>query len=73
MAIRGTFIVAVGAMVLFSGSPAPAQSETDHEDRYAQCLDLVRQAPAEAAAAALDWEQDGGGNGARHCAALAQF
>ena len=73
MAIRYTFIAVVWAAVLYPGSSVQAQSEIDHEAEYARCLELVRQAPAEAAAASLAWEQAGGGNGARHCAALAQF
>lgn len=38
---------------------------------YDSCMKLVRERPEDALEAALGWEQAGGGNGARHCAAMA--
>jgi regulator of sirC expression with transglutaminase-like and TPR domain len=38
---------------------------------YDGCMKLVSDRPEEALEAALAWEQAGGGNGARHCAAMA--
>ncbi len=38
---------------------------------YARCLALVRTDPDEARSFAEGWESDGGGEGARHCGALA--
>ena len=41
------------------------------ETRYRQCLDRARDAPAETYAEATGWARMGGGDPARHCAALA--
>lgn len=40
---------------------------------YEQCLGMLDSDPAAAAAAAIGWEAVGGGDGARHCAALARI
>ncbi|HWA31297.1 MAG TPA: tetratricopeptide repeat protein, partial [Rhizomicrobium sp.] len=40
-------------------------------NRYDNCLLLIRSAPGNALKAATDWEANGGGGSATHCAALA--
>ena len=45
----------------------------DPAAQYAACLDLAGRDPTAALVRADDWERSGGGNGARHCAALAHL
>lgn len=58
--------------VLASGA-AFAQAPIDHSAEYDACMLLADRAPTEALASARSWEEVGGGNPARHCAAIAQF
>ena len=64
-------------MLLFAGSlaaapPKPGDSvETRNARTYTVCMDLARNEPAKAQALASTWEKEGGGEGARHCAAVA--
>ena len=60
------------ACALATASPA-AGAGIDHAHEYDACLHLARRAPAEALAAAAAWQAAGGGNAARHCAAMALF
>jgi tetratricopeptide (TPR) repeat protein len=43
----------------------------DHAAEYRACIELARINPAEAFESARFWEQQGGGEGAKHCAAVA--
>jgi tetratricopeptide (TPR) repeat protein len=54
----------------FGALPAAA-APTDHAGEYRACLKLVAQAPWEAYESARAWQPLGGGDAARHCAALA--
>ncbi len=49
----------------------PAAAPQDDSARYRQCLQRAREAPAETYADATGWARNGGGDPARHCAALA--
>ncbi|MDH3474757.1 MAG: hypothetical protein OEM59_13820 [Rhodospirillales bacterium] len=61
--------VAAGAGQLL---PAAGAAETlDNALAYTTCMQLVREAPAQAFEEALAWEADNGGRAARHCAAMA--
>ena len=51
-------------------TPARA-AEIDHAEEYAACMALVEEDAEEAFETALAWESMGGGNAARHCAAVA--
>ncbi len=61
-----------GAALAASGAVS-AQAPTDHGAEYDACLLLAERAPSEALASARSWEEVGGGNPARHCAAIALF
>ncbi len=55
-------------------APAPALSPERAAalaKLYSDCMALARSAPAQAIRRAEAWERDGGGDGARHCAAVA--
>lgn len=56
-------------LALFAGTAAAA-NETAIRD-YDSCMKLVGAHPEDALEKALAWEQAGGGNGARHCTAMA--
>ncbi len=50
-----------------------ADGRIDHSAEYDACMVLADRAPTEALASAQSWEEVGGGNPARHCAAIALF
>ena len=52
---------------------AVADGRIDHSAEYDACMLLADRAPTEALASARSWEEVGGGNPARHCAAIALF
>jgi tetratricopeptide (TPR) repeat protein len=52
-------------------SAARPASAIDEEDRYRDCVNLSLINPSKAYDQAVDWQKQGGGGGARHCAALA--
>lgn len=52
-------------------APAARAEMIDHERQYKSCMALVKRNPKQAFEAALAWRDMGGGNPARHCAALA--
>ncbi len=56
----------------FAGS-AVAETGIDHSAQYDACMMLAGRTPADALASARRWEELGGGNAARHCAAIAVF
>lgn len=60
--------LAVGLVLAALGAPVQAD---DPAARYQACMDQARSDPNAALAAANAWEQDGGGNPARYCAATA--
>ena len=66
---------AVGLALLGSGLgpwPAPGQGRAiDHAREYEDCMVLARAAPEAGFESALAWAAMGGGEGARHCAAVA--
>ncbi len=65
------------AVFLIPASSTLAQSanqsfgQGDAAKRYAECITLASTAPDDAFEAALSWQQDAGGDAARHCAAVA--
>jgi len=71
--------LAVMMLVLLLAAPAAAQQRPrgaaapprDESQRYRQCLQRAEQHPAETYADATGWARNGGGDPARHCAALA--
>jgi len=63
------FPLALPLLALLSGPLAAA--EAPDARRYADCLDLARQRPADGWEAALAWQSLGGGEAARHCGAVA--
>jgi predicted Zn-dependent protease len=64
--VRGLLLV----LGLLAAAPAQAR-QIDHVQEYIACLDLVRDLPDKAYEAARTWFDAGGGDAARHCAALA--
>ncbi|MGN6515404.1 MAG: hypothetical protein ACTHLR_06145 [Rhizomicrobium sp.] len=61
---------------LAAGTAAAQTSPLDNtaiggQNRYDNCLLLIRSAPSNALKAATDWENAGGGGSAMHCSALA--
>lgn len=72
--MRYPFIV---ALALLAAEPAAAQvSALDDatlggQNRYDNCLLLIRSAPQNALNAATDWEKNGGGGSATHCESVA--
>ena len=52
-------------------APARAQDAAEQEREYRDCMVLARAAPADGFESALAWASFGGGDGARHCAAVA--
>jgi regulator of sirC expression with transglutaminase-like and TPR domain len=67
------FAVALAAALLTA--PAASAKETRAKPTaihdYDSCMKLVKERPEDALEAALAWEHAGGGNSARHCAAMA--
>lgn len=58
-----------------SAAPPTAGAPLDaagRNDVYAACMRLARSAPAKGLAEAEAWRKDGGGTGAKHCAAVAR-
>ena len=75
--MRPLLALSIVLPALLSTAPTVAQSGTDSfaqgsdAQRYSECLSLASSAPEDAFEAALAWQQDGGGDAARHCAAVA--
>jgi tetratricopeptide (TPR) repeat protein len=69
----------LAALLLLAASPGAAQGlgpldgPPDQLKRYNDCMALARSEPLKALPAAEKWRGQGGGLGARHCAALALF
>ena len=61
------------AFALASAGGAVADTRIDHSAEYDTCMVLAGRAPSDALASARSWEEVGGGNAARHCAAIALF
>ncbi len=62
------------ALALAPPSAAPARAQdgaAEQERAYQDCMILARAAPADGLESALAWAALGGGDGARHCAAVA--
>ena len=66
---------AIAAALLLPVAAAFASDEEapplDHSQEYADCMLLAQRVPDEAFESALAWETAGGGQAARHCAAVA--
>ncbi len=68
-----------GLLVCALAWPAAAQglgpfaSTPDNLHRYRECMSLARSEPLRAVPVAKAWQGQGGGLGARHCAAIAMF
>ncbi|MCH8037076.1 MAG: tetratricopeptide repeat protein [Proteobacteria bacterium] len=62
--------LALGLPPLGAGA-AHAQDGAEQEREYQDCMVLARAAPADGFESALAWASFGGGDGARHCAAVA--
>lgn len=54
-------------------NPGPSDDEASRAKTYAACMTLARNEPEKALASALAWQEKGGGEGARHCAAVARL
>lgn len=65
-------VIAFAAHFAVAGE-ALADGRIDHGAEYDACMLLADRAPTEALASARSWEELGGGNPARHCAAIALF
>ena len=63
----------LAALALLVSGAAFAEGPIDHSAEYNACMLLADRAPADALASARSWEEVGGGNPARHCAAIALF
>ena len=63
----------LGAPALVLGAPAPARAadEVLPPDPYEVCMTLAREDPAAGFERAGTWQSEGGGDRARHCAAVA--
>ena len=65
-------VAAAAMLTAFAGGPALAQSEDPEQAaRYRDCMALAEIAPDEALEQAQTWEDLGGSDPARHCAAPA--
>ena len=64
---------ALMAFALACAGSAEAEPGIDHSAQYDACMVLAGRAPVDALASARSWEEVGGGNAARHCAAIALF
>ena len=71
--MRSRAIGGIILMFLLATSSVAAQkiAPVDHESEYASCMALTRTQPADALESARAWLAQGGGNAARHCAAVA--
>ena len=58
-------------LILLLASAAPARAEGDESRRYGNCLAAAREQPGAALERAEAWQFEGGGDPARHCAAVA--
>ena len=58
---------------LAGGAAAQGSDPIDHEQEYAACMALTQSQPADALASASAWQANGGGQAARHCAAVAMI
>ncbi len=70
----GPLLAALAALALAPPSAAPARAQdgaAEQEREYQDCMVLARAAPADGFENALAWASLGGGDGARHCAAVA--
>ncbi len=73
----GPPLAALGLALAFALAPrsaAPARAQdgaAEQEREYQDCMVLARAAPADGLESALAWAAFGGGDGARHCAAVA--
>ncbi|MGE0120536.1 MAG: tetratricopeptide repeat protein [Dongiaceae bacterium] len=68
-------VALLSALALAMTAPAP-QAQADQFDfarqqEYEDCMTLARRVPADGYESALAWESQGGGDPARHCAAVA--
>lgn len=80
MRLGFTLLAFVLSVVPLTGSPPHAASPAagtpfdaaGRNDLYADCMALARSAPAAGLAKAEDWRMNGGGSGAKHCAAVAR-
>ena len=65
-------LAALAALALLGAGPARAQDNAAEQERaYRDCMILARAAPADGLESAMSWATLGGGDGARHCAAVA--
>jgi len=67
-ALPGALLAGLVAGLALAGAPAKAD---DAPARHRACLDRAAEAPRAALDDARAWEAEGGGNAARHCAAVA--
>jgi tetratricopeptide (TPR) repeat protein len=70
----GPLLAALAALALAPPSAAPARAQdgaAEQQRAYRDCMILARAAPADGFDSALAWAALGGGDGARHCAAVA--
>lgn len=65
--------LALGLTVSAAGARAADLPIEDPPAAYAQCMDLAENRPRDGFGAAVSWEGLGGGEAARHCAAVALF
>lgn len=64
--------IAALCLFAFTASPlAAAEFKGDDDVKYQACLKLAARQPDQAFESALQWRERGGGNPARHCAAMA--
>jgi tetratricopeptide (TPR) repeat protein len=64
-------VAALGLAPLLAGSTGAQESTADQERAYQDCMILARDAPADGLKSAMSWAARDGGDGARHCAAVA--
>ena len=70
MPLRPALVAALLALALCAADPAEEPARLGSGPDYERCLGLLRTDPGEALLYADGWEAAGGGEGARHCAAL---
>ncbi len=68
--IRSASLAAL-LLAMFCASEAAAASETEDAQRYADCIARAQRQPGDGWETALAWSSLGGGEAARHCAAVA--
>ncbi len=66
-----TFALALGLALIATAARAQLDTGESQQREYQDCMILARAAPADGFDSALAWESFGGGDGARHCAAVA--